>query len=75
MPHNHEFDCKQCGAHLDSRQDLDKHMREKHTAQVGQAGDSSSFGTRSASPNQNPGNSPPRNQNPGNPSSDPKRSV
>jgi hypothetical protein len=30
MAHTHEFDCKVCGAHLDSRQDLDRHNREKH---------------------------------------------
>ena len=32
MAHTHEFDCKVCGAHLDSRQDLDQHNREKHSA-------------------------------------------
>ena len=32
MAHTHEFDCKQCGAHLDSRQELDEHTREKHPA-------------------------------------------
>lgn len=25
MSHTHEFDCKVCGAHLDSRQELDQH--------------------------------------------------
>jgi hypothetical protein len=39
MAHTHEFDCKVCGAHLDSRQELDKHTREKHQdkAQSGQS--------------------------------------
>jgi hypothetical protein len=30
MAHTHEFDCKLCGAHLDSRQDLDRHNHDKH---------------------------------------------
>ncbi len=30
MAHTHEFDCKQCGAHLDSREDLERHNREQH---------------------------------------------
>ena len=32
MAHTHEFDCRVCGAHLDSRQELDQHNRDKHTA-------------------------------------------
>ena len=31
MAHTHEFDCKVCGAHLESRQELDQHML--HTMQ------------------------------------------
>jgi len=31
MPHTHEFDCRVCGAHLDSRKELDEHTREQHT--------------------------------------------
>jgi hypothetical protein len=55
MAHTHEFDCKICGAHLDSRQDLDKHNREKHTNQA-QSGQSSSFGGSSSSnPSRNQG--------------------
>ena len=44
MAHTHEFDCKVCGAHLDSRQELDKHNKEKHSnsAQSGQSNMSSS---------------------------------
>jgi len=54
MTHTHEFDCKLCGAHLDSRQDLDKHNREKHAsgAQSSQSGMSSS--NRSSSSSQSP---------------------
>jgi hypothetical protein len=44
MAHTHEFDCKVCGAHIDSRQDLERHTREKHSnsAQSGQSSVSSS---------------------------------
>lgn len=31
MAHTHEFDCRVCGAHLDSRKELDEHTREKHS--------------------------------------------
>jgi hypothetical protein len=31
MAHTHEFDCTQCGAHLDSQQQLDQHIREQHS--------------------------------------------
>ena len=41
MAHTHEFDCKVCGAHLDSRQELDQHNRDKHSASA-QSGQSSS---------------------------------
>ena len=56
MEHTHEFDCKVCGKHLDSRQELDKHNRENHAsnAQSGQSGMSSSGGSSSSrSPNNN----------------------
>ena len=55
MAHTHEFDCKVCGAHLDSRQDLDKHNREKHAsgAQSGQSNMSSS-GRPSSGQSNNP---------------------
>lgn len=44
MEHTHEFDCKVCGAHLDSRRELDQHNSENHKsgAQSGQSGMSSS---------------------------------
>ena len=34
VQHTHEFDCRLCGAHLDSQQELDKHRRAKHTVQA-----------------------------------------
>ena len=40
MAHTHEFDCKVCGVHLDSRQELDRHNREKHPS-VAKSGESS----------------------------------
>lgn len=30
MTHTHEFDCKICGAHLDSRNELDQHNVKRH---------------------------------------------
>ena len=54
MAHTHEFDCKICGEHLDSRQDLDKHNREKHSNQA-QSGQSSNFGGSSSTPPRNQG--------------------
>jgi hypothetical protein len=30
MAHTHEFDCKVCGAHLDSRTELDQHNLKRH---------------------------------------------
>jgi hypothetical protein len=30
MAHTHEFDCKLCSAHLDSRDELDRHNRLNH---------------------------------------------
>ena len=52
MPHTHEFDCKACGAHLDSREELDRHNREKHTsgAQSGQSGRQPGMDSTSRSP-------------------------
>ena len=49
MAHTHEFDCKICGAHLDSRQDLDKHNREKHSNQAQSGSSSSNFSGGSSS--------------------------
>jgi hypothetical protein len=30
--HTHEFDCPSCGAHLDSREELNRHNRANHPA-------------------------------------------
>lgn len=46
MAHTHEFDCRICGAHLDSKQELDQHNQKQHTAQ---ASGGSSSGASSAS--------------------------
>jgi hypothetical protein len=43
MAHTHEFDCRQCGAHLDSREELDRHNREEHTAQASSSNNDSSL--------------------------------
>jgi uncharacterized membrane protein YvbJ len=32
---DHDFECRQCGAHFDSREQLDRHTRQQHTAQAG----------------------------------------
>jgi hypothetical protein len=32
--HTHEFDCRTCGAHLDSREDLDRHTAANHPESV-----------------------------------------
>jgi len=37
---NKDFECRECGAHFDSREQLDRHTRQQHTAQAG----SSDFG-------------------------------
>ena len=47
MPHTHEYDCKICGAHLDSKQELDDHRKENHSSQ--QAGESGSKSSSSSS--------------------------
>ena len=49
MAHTHEYDCKVCGAHLDSREDLDRHNREHHQASGSRSADQS----RSASSSSN----------------------
>lgn len=55
MAHTHEFDCKVCGAHLDSRQELDKHNRDNHSSKqsgqsnFGSSGRSSSDQSRNQS--------------------------
>ncbi|MFL5612541.1 MAG: hypothetical protein ACJ796_02640 [Gemmatimonadaceae bacterium] len=48
MAHTHEFDCKACGMHLESREELDRHNREKHAGAT-QSGQSN-VGASSRSP-------------------------
>ena len=48
MAHTHEFDCRICGAHLDSQQELDKHKRAKHTVQASASDSSESSASRPA---------------------------
>jgi hypothetical protein len=57
MAHTHEFDCKLCGAHLDSKQELSDHTRENHQARgASDRADSDSSGDGSYQ-------SPPRESN------------
>lgn len=44
MAHSHEFDCRICGAHLDSREDLDRHNAKEH-GQKASSGSSSTVNT------------------------------
>lgn len=48
MAHTHEYDCKACGAHLDSADELRRHNETQH--QGLQAGSSQSDGERNAEP-------------------------
>ena len=34
MAHDHTFDCRQCGAHLDSQEELNQHIRDRHSQQA-----------------------------------------
>jgi hypothetical protein len=49
MTHTHEFDCRICGAHLDSQDELDQHMSAEHTMHVKpqSGGDASNAGQAS----------------------------
>jgi hypothetical protein len=40
MAHDHTYDCRQCGAHLDNQEELNRHIRENHSAQAQQSGSS-----------------------------------
>jgi len=50
MAHTHEFDCRICGAHLDSQSDLDQHNRKEHTQNT-QSSNSSTERSASSSSN------------------------
>lgn len=45
--HTHEFDCRICGEHLHSQQELDRHNRDEHSQVAGGAGSNSSPGSTS----------------------------
>lgn len=49
MAHTHEFDCKLCGAHLDSKQELDRHNREHHSQNASGSSDINRSGGSSGS--------------------------
>lgn len=48
--HTHEYDCRVCGAHLDSQRELDEHNRRHHpgTGEQSAPGMSASSGTSSS---------------------------
>jgi hypothetical protein len=52
MSRTDPFDCRICGAHLDSQQTLDDHKREKHTMR------SAENETRASRPEPDPGVDP-----------------
>jgi hypothetical protein len=51
MAHTHEYDCKACGAHLDSREELEQHNRQYHSggSQTNQSRSASSSSGSSSS--------------------------
>jgi len=55
MTHSHEFDCRQCGAHFDSQDELAKHTNAKHTAHA-----SGSTDWKASRPEPDPGVDPDR---------------
>jgi len=53
MAHNHEFDCKLCGAHLDSKRELDQHNRDRHEG-IQASGGNGNQSSRATSSENNP---------------------
>ena len=49
MAQNNDFECRQCGEHFNSRDDLDKHNRTQHSAQAGSSNLGSSSNSNSSS--------------------------
>lgn len=49
MAHTHEFDCRVCGAHLDSQRELDEHTKKQHTTQASSAPSAGNPSGRSSS--------------------------
>ena len=45
--HNHEFDCRICGEHLNSQRELDRHNRDEHSQQAGGIGGHTAPGSTS----------------------------
>ncbi len=43
--HDHRFDCRQCGAHFDSQDELNRHNRENHSQSASQSGQIDQSGT------------------------------
>jgi hypothetical protein len=50
MAHTHEFDCRVCGAHLDSNKELEDHNRKNHPEQLRSSPSGSTAGSKSGSP-------------------------
>jgi hypothetical protein len=48
MAHDHDFDCQKCGAHFDTRDQLERHTKQQHSPNQ-QAG-SSNVGSSSKNP-------------------------
>jgi len=67
MAHDPSYDCRQCGAHFDSQDGLNRHTRESHATQPSSASPSQ---PSSASPSQqSPPNQPKQSPSRGNDSS------
>jgi len=49
MAHTHEFDCRICGAHLDSREELDRHNSKEHGQQASSSSNSSNVNASGSS--------------------------
>ena len=56
--HTHEFDCPSCGAHLDSREELDRHNRANHPNTTRSSDVRSASGGSSADQVQSPSSNP-----------------
>jgi hypothetical protein len=51
MANDHGYDCQQCGAHFDTRDQLDRHNKQQHTQQAGSSNVGSSSKSGSSSMN------------------------
>jgi hypothetical protein len=50
MANDHGFDCQSCGAHFDSRDQLERHTKQQHSPTQQAGSGSSSFGSSSKNP-------------------------